>query len=60
MIDVAAYLNFTHQRVAQMRVEGKLPDPDWIDEIGPLWRPVTIERWAKREWWDTGRWRKRG
>jgi hypothetical protein len=31
--------------------EGKLPEPDQVDGIGPLWKPVTIERWAKREWW---------
>lgn len=56
--DVAAYLNVSHQRGAQMYAEGKLPDPEQVDGIGPLWKPATIERWAKREWWDTRRWRR--
>jgi hypothetical protein len=45
--------------VTQMHAEGKLPEPDQLDGIGPLWKPATIERWANREWWDTRRWRKR-
>jgi predicted DNA-binding transcriptional regulator AlpA len=57
--DVAAYLGVSHQRVTQMHAEGKLPKPERIDGIGPLWKPATIERWSKREWWDTRRWRKR-
>jgi hypothetical protein len=59
MSDVAAYLQVSHQRVAQMRQEGKLPKPDRVDRIGPLWEPTTIERWAEREWWGTRRWRMR-
>jgi predicted DNA-binding transcriptional regulator AlpA len=59
MTDVAAYLQVSHQRVVQMRQEGKLPKPNRVDQIGPLWEPTTIERWAEREWWDTRRWRKR-
>jgi hypothetical protein len=31
--------------------EGKLPEPDQLDSVGPLWKPATIERWAGREWW---------
>jgi hypothetical protein len=57
--DVAAYLGVSHQRGAQMYQEGKLPEPDHVDHIGPMWKPATIERWAEREWWDTRRWRKR-
>jgi predicted DNA-binding transcriptional regulator AlpA len=53
MTDVAAYVQVSHQRVAQMRQEGKLPRPDRVDQIGPLWKPTTIEDWAEREWWDT-------
>jgi hypothetical protein len=37
--------------------QGKLPEPDQIDGIGPLWNPARIERWAEREWWYTRRWR---
>ena len=59
MSEGAAYLNVTFQRVAQMRLEGKLPEPDQVDGIGPMWKPATIERWAEREWWDTRRWRER-
>jgi hypothetical protein len=58
MTDVAAYVQVSHQRVAQMRQEGKLPNPDRVDQIGPLWKPTTIEDWAEREWWDTRPWRK--
>ena len=47
MSEVAAYLNVTFQRVAQMRLEGKLPEPDQVDGIGPMWKPATIERWAE-------------
>jgi hypothetical protein len=50
MTDVAAYLQVSHQRVAQMRQEGKLPKPNRVDKIGPLCEPTTIERWAEREW----------
>ena len=42
-----------------MYAEGKLPEPDQVDRIGPLWKRTTIERWADREWWETRRWRKR-
>ena len=55
--DVAAYLRVTHQRVTQMHAEGKLPEPDRVDGIGPLWQRVTIERRAEGEWWGTRRWR---
>jgi hypothetical protein len=27
-----------------MYAEGKLPEPDEIDGIEPLWKPATIER----------------
>jgi hypothetical protein len=33
--------------------EGKLPEPERVDGIGPLWKPAAIERWAERHWWDT-------
>jgi anti-anti-sigma factor len=46
--DVAAYLRVSHQRGTQMYAEGKLPEPEWEDGIGPLWKSATIERWAKR------------
>jgi hypothetical protein len=36
MTEVAAYLRVTHQCVTQMYVEGKLPEPEGIDAIGPL------------------------
>jgi len=57
--DVASYLGVSHQRVTQMRHEGKLPEPDATDPVGPSWNRTTIERWAKREWWGTRRWRRR-
>jgi predicted DNA-binding transcriptional regulator AlpA len=57
--DVAAYLGVTHQRVSMMYAEDKLPEPERVDGIGPLWKPAMIERWAKREWWGTRRWRQR-
>jgi hypothetical protein len=57
--DLAAYLGVSHQRVTQMRSEGKLPEPDAVDPIGPSWGRATIERWAEREWWGTRRRRKR-
>jgi hypothetical protein len=57
--DVGTYLNVSHQRATQMLAEGKLPAPDALDRIGPLWTPATIERWAEHEWWETRRWRKR-
>jgi predicted DNA-binding transcriptional regulator AlpA len=57
--DVGACLGVSHQRADQMFHEGKFPEPERVDAIGPLWKPKTIERWAKREWWGTRRWRKR-
>jgi hypothetical protein len=42
-----------------MYAEVKLPEPEQVDSIGPMWKPVTIERSAEREWWETRRWRKR-
>jgi len=57
--DVGAYLGVSYQRAAQMYAEGKLLEPERVDRIGPLWKPAKIERWAKREWWETRRWRKR-
>jgi hypothetical protein len=38
-----------------MHAAGKLPEPDQVDRIGPLWKPATIERWVEREWWGTRR-----
>jgi hypothetical protein len=35
MTDGAAYLAVSPQRVAQMRQERKLPEPDRVDKIGP-------------------------
>ena len=55
--DVGAHLGITHQRASQMYAEGKLPEPERIDGIGPLWKPGTIKWWAEREWWGTRRWR---
>jgi hypothetical protein len=57
--DVGAYLGVSHQRADQMFHEGKLPEPDRVDGIGPLWKPTMIERWAEREWWGTRHWRRR-
>ena len=57
--DVGAYLGVSHQRADQMFHEGKLPEPERVDGVGPMWKPATIERWAKREWWGTRRWRNR-
>lgn len=57
--DVGAYLGVSHQRADQMFHEGKLPEPERVDGIGPLWRPATIERWAERHWWETRQWRQR-
>jgi hypothetical protein len=31
-----------------MYAEGKLPKPDQVDGIGPLWKPTTIERGRAR------------
>ena len=59
IVDVSVYLGVSFQRAAQMFHEGKLPDADRVDRIGPLWKPATIERWAEREWWGTRRWRQR-
>ena len=36
---MAAYLRVSQQRGAQMYAEGKFPEPDEIDGIGPLWKP---------------------
>ena len=59
MTEIAALPRITHQRVTQMRQEGKLPDPDQIDGVGPLWKLAAIERWAERKRWGTRRWRRR-
>lgn len=59
MLEVAACLGVSHQRVTQMYAEGKLLEPKRVDSIGPLWKPATIERWAEREWWGTRRWRRK-
>jgi hypothetical protein len=57
--DIGAYLGVSHQRAEQMFHEGKFPEPERADGIGPIWKPATIERWAEREWWGTRRWRTR-
>lgn len=53
LTDIAEYLGVSMHQVAQMRQEGMLPEPELIDGVGAHWKPATIERWAKREWWDT-------
>jgi hypothetical protein len=58
-VDVAQYLGVTHQRIAQMVNEGKLPAPR-LDPFGRAsWQQGVIERWAERHWWGTRPWRKR-
>jgi hypothetical protein len=56
--EVATYLRATHQRVAEMYAEGKLPEPDRVElyGLGPSWKPFTIARWAEGEWWGTRGW----
>src|SRR5687768_2960166 len=54
MRNVATYLRISHQRLTQMYAEGKLPEPDNVDGVGPQWEPATIERWAEREWGGRG------
>jgi hypothetical protein len=56
MVDVAQYLGVSHQRIAQMVAEGKLP-ASRRDRLGPYWTPSAIERWAERKWWGTKPWR---
>lgn len=43
---VGAYLGVSHERVTHIYAEGKLPEPQRVDGIGPLWKPATVERWA--------------
>jgi hypothetical protein len=57
--DIGAYLGVSQQRADQMFHEGKFPEPDRVDSIGPPWKPSTIERLAEREWWGTRRWRRK-
>jgi predicted DNA-binding transcriptional regulator AlpA len=57
--DVGAYLGVSHQRADQMFHEGKFPEPEQVDAIGPQWTSATIKRWAERDWWGTRAWRKR-
>jgi predicted DNA-binding transcriptional regulator AlpA len=42
--DVGAYLGVSKQRADQMFDEGKLPEPDRVDGISPMWKLATIER----------------
>jgi hypothetical protein len=35
--DVGAYLGISQQRAAQMYHERRLPKPERVDSIGPLW-----------------------
>jgi hypothetical protein len=34
-----AFLRVTQQQASPMYAEGKLPEPQRIDGIGPLWKP---------------------
>jgi predicted DNA-binding transcriptional regulator AlpA len=54
IVDVAAYLGVSHRRAERMFHEGKFPEPERVDGIGPIWNPATIERWAEREWCGRG------
>jgi predicted DNA-binding transcriptional regulator AlpA len=45
--DVGAYLGVSHQRAEQMFHEGKFPEPERFDNIGPQWKRATIERWGR-------------
>jgi predicted DNA-binding transcriptional regulator AlpA len=56
--DVGKFLGVSQQRADQMFHEGKFPEPERVDSIGPMWKLATIERWAEREWWGTRRWRQ--
>lgn len=42
MPEVAADLRVSRRRVQQMYAEGKLPEPERVDGLGPTWKPATI------------------
>lgn len=58
--DVAEFLGLSHQRVDQLLREGRLPKPSGRSGRARMWERSAIERWAKSEWWDSRRWRRRG
>lgn len=57
--DVAAYLRITHQRVTQMFDEGKLPEPERVDGIGPCGSPPRSSDGPSVSDGGRGRWRAR-
>lgn len=49
--ELALRLGVKTETVHMWRFRGLLPEPDWLLAVGPIWKWVTVERWAK----ETGR-----
>jgi hypothetical protein len=58
--DVGAYLGVSHQRADQMFLEGKVPEPEVVDAIGPMWEPSRSSGGLSGSGGTRGRWPGRG
>jgi uncharacterized protein YjcR len=45
--EIADTLGMRPATVAQWYRRGKLPKPDAVLKMGPVWKEATIERWRK-------------
>lgn len=43
--ELAKRLGIAKNLVHQWLLRGKLPEPDWRLEMGPVWRAATIDAW---------------
>jgi hypothetical protein len=56
MVDVKIYgiaeigdaVGYPRQTVSAWYARGKLPPPDWILKMGPVWKAETIAPWIRR------------
>jgi predicted DNA-binding transcriptional regulator AlpA len=55
--DAGDLLGVSRQRIQQLIRAERFPEPDVIDNVGPLWNKETIEEWAVQQWWGRYRWR---
>jgi uncharacterized protein YjcR len=47
--EIAEALGARPQTVAQWYRRGKLPEPDEVLAMGPVWKGVRIERWIEEQ-----------
>ena len=47
--EIAQALGMRRETIAQWHLRGKLPEPDAVLAMGPVWTEATIRPWLRRQ-----------